>query len=173
VIFGTDRTFYLLKKRIYEKMELPRELESTPTIMVQLGAQLADMPSLPTAGSACFLLNLASIRHGSAKAAVLIEKNSLESQLGEEQYTAARLDAEIDGTPVPRMDSFVPTRSVAGKDESPQQLVDRLATELCELKARNKQKQRELTRLKRERKGNHKQHAEWAEPGDAGPPSRH
>ena len=54
VIFGTDRTFYLLKKKIYEKMELPRELESTPTIMVQLGAQLADMPSLPTAGSACF-----------------------------------------------------------------------------------------------------------------------
>ncbi|WP_158079901.1 hypothetical protein [Archangium sp. Cb G35] len=108
VIFGTDRKFYLLKKQIYsnEYTSLPRSLENTPKFMVQLGTQIADMPSLPTAGCACYLLNVASIRHGSTRAAVLIEKSSLEAQIEEEKYNKARLTAELKGTQVPRRASF-------------------------------------------------------------------
>lgn len=72
VIFGEDGKFYLVKKSYYEQQILPDDMKSAPQLMVELGTVVADIPRLPTAGSACQLVNLASIRMGSTGAARLI-----------------------------------------------------------------------------------------------------
>ncbi|QRK07262.1 hypothetical protein JQX13_45685 [Archangium violaceum] len=73
VIFGEDGKFYLVKKQYYEQQVLPEDMQSAPQLMVELGAVVADIPRLPTAGSACQLVNMASIRRGSAHAARLVK----------------------------------------------------------------------------------------------------
>ncbi|PTL75913.1 hypothetical protein DAT35_52485 [Vitiosangium sp. GDMCC 1.1324] len=67
VIFADDGEFYLVERALYEKQRLPKGMESAPLLMVELGTVVADIPRLPTAGSACVLVNLASIRSGPGK----------------------------------------------------------------------------------------------------------
>jgi hypothetical protein len=69
VIFGEDGEFYLVDKGVYKDQVLPEGMESAPLLMVELGVVIADIPRLPTAGSACHLVNLASIRKGSEETA--------------------------------------------------------------------------------------------------------
>jgi hypothetical protein len=71
VIFGEDGKFYLVKKEYYtqEKQLLRKEMRSAPQLMVELGTVVADIPCVPTAGCACELVNLASLRLGSEEAA--------------------------------------------------------------------------------------------------------
>lgn len=80
VIFGEDGKFYLVKRQYYEQQVLPEDMQSAPQLMVELGAVVADIPRLPTAGSACQLVNLASIRMGSAHAARLVRKHRMHDQ---------------------------------------------------------------------------------------------
>jgi hypothetical protein len=87
VIFGEDGTFYFVTEETYKTQELPPDLKSAPELMVKLGTVVADIPSLPTAGSACFLLNLASVRKGSEEAARLIKSHRRERER-EEQPSA-------------------------------------------------------------------------------------
>lgn len=94
VIFGEDGKFYLVKKSYYEKQILPDEMKSAPQLMVELGTVVADIPRLPTAGSACQLVNLASIRMGSAGAARLIRAQKEPVRMPTLQRTRARRASE-------------------------------------------------------------------------------
>lgn len=76
VIFNEDKKFYWVKEDDYaSSRELHEELRSAPELMVMLGVVVADIPRIPTAGTACFLLNLASVRRGSSHAAQLLAEN--------------------------------------------------------------------------------------------------
>ncbi|WNG48262.1 hypothetical protein F0U60_32150 [Archangium minus] len=77
VIFGEDGNFYWVRKEYYEKQKLPDDMKSAPQLMVELGTVVADIPRLPTAGSACQLVNLASIRKGSTYVAERIRQKRL------------------------------------------------------------------------------------------------
>ncbi|WP_224365045.1 hypothetical protein [Hyalangium versicolor] len=81
VIFNEEKKFYWVKREEYELIELPEDLRSAPEFMVRLGAVVADIPSLPTAGCACYLLNLASVRKGSSYAARVAEEQNLGGRL--------------------------------------------------------------------------------------------
>jgi hypothetical protein len=98
VIFGEDGKFYLVKKSYYEQQILPDDMKSAPQLMVELGTVVADIPRLPTAGSACQLVNLASIRMGSAGAARLIRSQKEPSQAPTVQRTrSTRRGSEAPG----------------------------------------------------------------------------
>lgn len=92
VIFNEDRKFYWVKQQEYQSKwrELPLDMRSAPELMVKLGTVAADIPPIPTAGTACYLLNLASLRRGSGHAARLIEENNLAARLrAHEKHPAA------------------------------------------------------------------------------------
>jgi hypothetical protein len=70
VVIGLDgRSIFWVPKEVYEATRLPESLSAQISVLVGQGMVLADVPrfSLPGTGSACFLLNLASIRQPSTK----------------------------------------------------------------------------------------------------------
>jgi len=67
VLYGEDGKYYLVAKADYMSNPLPEELKSGPEFLVALGTVAADIPAVPTAGCACYLLNLAAIRNRSEK----------------------------------------------------------------------------------------------------------
>jgi hypothetical protein len=85
VIFNEDRKFYWVKQHEYQSKssELPSDMRGAPELMVKLGAVAADIPRIPTAGTACFLLNMACVRGGSSHAARILEENNLAERLRE------------------------------------------------------------------------------------------
>lgn len=90
VIFGEDRKFYWVKQQDYQKIqnELPPEMSSAPELMVKLGSLAADIPRIPTAGTACVLLNLLAVKRGSDYAARVLEENIQSSRLPSTQSSA-------------------------------------------------------------------------------------
>ncbi|MBN8227554.1 hypothetical protein JYK02_08545 [Corallococcus macrosporus] len=89
IIFSEKGDFYWLKYDDYRYRTLPDDLASAPKLMVGLGAVLADIPFLPTVGCSCFLLNLASLKLGSKKAAELSSNPKAAPQVGEGQGQTA------------------------------------------------------------------------------------
>jgi hypothetical protein len=70
VLLGLDgESLFWVKKEVYESTRLPKDLTPQMSILVGQGVVLADvgMDTLPGIGSACFLVNLANIRHREAK----------------------------------------------------------------------------------------------------------
>jgi hypothetical protein len=96
VIFGEDNDFYLVKRDVYAKQEIPPALKSAPLLMVELGAVVADIPRLPTAGSACELLNLASLRKDRTELARLIRDQKIDQEVAAKVQTLTILREERD-----------------------------------------------------------------------------
>jgi hypothetical protein len=96
VIFGEDEDFHLVKRDVYVTQELPPALKSAPLLMVELGTVVADIPRLPTAGSACELLNLASLRKGRTELASLIRDQKLDQRIAAKEQTLAILREDQD-----------------------------------------------------------------------------
>jgi hypothetical protein len=67
VVFEPDGRFYWIKYEDHLNTDtgrvLPEGMRSAPELMISLGTLVADIPSLPTVGCACKLLNLRALRH--------------------------------------------------------------------------------------------------------------
>lgn len=70
VLIGLDgKSIFWVPKEVYETRRIPEGLTTQISLLVGEGTVLADVPrgSLPGTGSACFLVNLASLRQPSTK----------------------------------------------------------------------------------------------------------
>jgi hypothetical protein len=107
VIFEEDQDFYLVKRDVYATQEIPPALKSAPLLMVELGTVVADIPRLPTAGSACKLLNLAFLRKDRSELARLIRDQKIDQEIAARVQTLTILQEERDALGATTQRAFI------------------------------------------------------------------